>query len=125
MQQKLILFFLFVSLNFAAFAQIKRSCFGTYKGKIESYSIGKSDELVQVNPTNIEIQILKNQIFLFLGDQKYEGTWKILLETKVYYLIEANTNSQAPERLMVYKRERKILREGISPQPNVVLEKIR
>lgn len=102
---------------------MNRSCFGTYKGKIDGYSIGKSNELIQVAPSSIEIQIMKGPIFIFVDDQKYEGTWKVLLETKVYYLVEAQTKSNAPERLMVYKKERKILREGISPQPNVILKK--
>ena len=125
MTHKLVLFLLFISFYFVPFAQMKRSAYGIYKGKIDSYSIGKSDNVIQVDQINIEIQILKGQIFIFIGNQKYEGTYSILLQTKFYYLVEAKTDSKAPERLMVYKNERKILREGISPQPNAILVKMR
>lgn len=125
MAQKLVLFLLFISVYFIPFTQMKRSAYGMYKGKIDSYSVGKANDMLEVEETNIEIQLLKDQIFIFLGTQKYEGTYRILLETKIYYLVEASTGSLAPERLMVYKNERKILREGISPQPNAILEKIR
>lgn len=125
MLKRLLLILSFMFLNFVVFSQMKRSSYGTYVGEIESYSIGKSDQLIPISPTKIQIQIIKDQIFIFLGEQKYEGTWKVLLETKVYYLLEAYTESKAPERLMVYKNERKILREGISPQPNVILHKKR
>ncbi len=123
MSYKFILFLIFVGFNSISISQMKRSCFGTYIGKIEGYSLGKSNELIQIDPTAIKIQILKGAIFVFIDDQTYEGTWQVLLETKKYYLVEASTNSKAPERLMVYKKERKILREGISPQPNVTLKK--
>ncbi len=122
---KIILLFLSIFLSSTAISQMNRSCFGTYKGVIEGYSIGKSNELIQIDPSAIEIQIMKGPIFIFIDDQKYEGTWKVLLETKVYYLVEAKTNNLALERLMIYKREKKILREGISPQPNVILKKSR
>lgn len=125
MTYRIMLFFFFTSLSSISLTQMKRACFGVYEGKIERYAIGKSDELIQIEPVALEVQIFKDHIFLFLGDQKYEGTWKVLLETKIYYLVEASTNSKAPERLMVYKKERKILREGISPQPNAILKKVR
>ncbi len=125
MANKLTLFFLFISLTFFSFTQMKRACFGIYKGEIEGYNMGKSNELIQIDPTSIEVQFLKDHFFMFLGDQKYEGTWKVLLETKAYYLVEATIDREAPERLMVYKKERKVLREGISPQPNAILVKSR
>ena len=125
MFNKLVLFIFFFSFSLVSLSQMKRACFGVYKGKIEAYSLGKSNELVSIESTPLEVQILKDQVFIFIGDQKYEGTWKVLLETQVYYLVEATTNSKAPERLMVYKKERKILREGISPQPNAILKKSR
>lgn len=125
MTTKLLLFILFISSYSVPFAQLKKAAYGIYEGKIESYAIGELNEDVEIDATNIEIHLFKDYIFLFLGDQKYVGNWKVLLETKVYYLVEAQTNSEAPERLMVYKKERKILREGISPQPNAVLMKKR
>ncbi|MDD2982896.1 MAG: hypothetical protein PHQ74_05865 [Crocinitomicaceae bacterium] len=125
MTKKLLLFLLFISSYSVSFAQLKKAAYGIYEGKIENYSIGELNEDVAIDATNIEIHLFKDYIFLFIGGQKYVGNWKVLLETKVYYLVEALTNSEAPERLMVYKKERKIIREGISPQPNAVLMKKR
>lgn len=125
MIRKILFAFFIFSFTSVHHAQMKRRNYGTYSGEIGKYSVGKHPDQIYVQPTNIEIQILKDQIFVFVGNQKYEGTWNVLLETKVYYLVEAKTNGNAPERLMVYKRERKILREGISPQPNAMLKKVR
>lgn len=125
MTKKLTLLILFLSIYFASFTQLKKAAYGIYEGKIESYAIGELNEQIEIDASQMEIHLFKDYIFLFVGDQKYVGNWKVLLETKVYYLVEASTNSMAPERLMVYKKERKILREGISPQPNVVLNKKR
>jgi hypothetical protein len=125
MTKLLILFFFFFSTYLVSFAQLKKSAYGIYEGKIDGYTIGEIGESIEIDATNIEIHLFKDYIFLFVADQKFVGNWKVLLETKVYYLVEAITNSEAPERLMVYKKERKILREGISPQPNAILNKKR
>jgi hypothetical protein len=47
-----------------------------------------------------------------------------LFDTKSYYLLEVKLENQfAPERLMVYKKGKKIIREGIRPQPDALLLK--
>lgn len=81
-------------------------------------------ELMTVSETPIKIEIRDQQLFMTIGKTSYKGTYKLLFETSDYFLIEAKMEGQEiAERVMVYKKGKKISRDGLYPQPNAILFK--
>lgn len=125
MSLKILLFSLLFISSQGVFGQMKRSAYGKFYGTIPSYELSSGKESFITAASNISVQISKTQIFINIGQQHYKGTWRLLMQTKAYYLIEAITESPAPERILIYKKGKKMLREGVSPQPDVMLTKIK
>jgi hypothetical protein len=123
----MVRFFIFTVLVFIQWqvaAQVKKSHFGTYTGKIGSYEINTGMERIEVGASDITIELGATNLSLKIGNTVANGTWKLILETKTYYLIEASMEKQAaPEKILIYKKRKKLFREGIRPQPDVMLTK--
>ncbi len=121
---------LFLTFPFVLSAQkeikLKRKYIAKYVGVIPSYSMGSSLEIVDVDETPITITIGKEFIYTTIGSRKLQGTYVILFEADTYYLLDATMTGQlANERIIVYKRGKKISRDGMYPQPLADLKKKR
>ena len=126
MRKFLIAFFLIVPI--AIFAQkpidLKKKFYGGYKGTIPSYKIDTGTEVVEVGACEIFIEINANDINLAIGKNNLHGTYRVMFEAKSYYLLDVKVDEQlATERIMVYKRGRKLSRDGMYPQPVAELSK--
>jgi hypothetical protein len=105
-------------------AQLKKSTFGTYLGEIPTYELNTGFNQIPVESVAISIVLSASSIEINTGKLNQIGTYSILFDTKSYYLLEVKLENQfAPERLMVYKKGKKIIREGIRPQPDALLLK--
>lgn len=100
---------------------------GSYSGTIPSFQLKSGDETIQVDSTDILITLDGNKnVEIVVGKQKSTGVFKIILETKAYYLLDcAMTDQLMTERIVVYKRKKEISRDGMNPQPNVTLYKMK
>mgnify|MGYP000128209007 CR=1 FL=1 len=82
------------------------------------------EEVVNVSSSAIYIEIGKEDITLAIGNNSLHGTYKVLFMAKTYYLLDVNIDNQlASERVMVYKRGKKLSRDGMYPQPVAELKK--
>ena len=125
-----MLVFLLVITPLFAFSQkkidLRKKYFGKYKGTVPSYNIDAGEEIIRVSESMIYINIAKDEISVAVGNNKLYGTYKVMFEAKTYYLLDAKIDGQlATERIMVYKRGRKIARDGMYPQPVTELKKYR
>ncbi len=103
---------------------LKRKYLGKYKGEIPSYNIDTGEKIMKVSPTSIYIEIGKNDIWITIGNNKNHGTYEVMFKAQTYYLLDCKMDNQlATERIMVYKRGRKISRDGLFPQPLSNLKK--
>jgi hypothetical protein len=126
MKPLLALSILFLLLHTHASAQLKKSYLGTYEGKIPAYDMQVGSQRIAVGETVIQIQLTAKDVQLKMGAANLHGTWKVLLETKMYFVLEALMENQlAPERILVYKKGKKMSREGIRPQPDALLFKLK
>jgi len=126
--KKVLLFFLLL-VNFTVLSQtskgLKKRFLGTYAGFISSYEL-KTPTPIFVDSVGIKITIEKEQISFSIGTHQYSGSYKLLLETKKYIVLECTIENQmATERIMVYKRGKHLSRDGLFPQPNAELFKIK
>lgn len=118
------------ALPLAAFSQkkveLKKKYFGNYKGTVSSYEIDTGTELLKVSESAIYITIAEDEISVSVGKNKLYGKYIVMFEADTYYLLDAQINGQlATERIMVYKRGKKIARDGMYPQPVTELKKYR
>lgn len=117
-------------LPFALSAQkeikLKRKYLGKYEGTVPAYSMGSAMEIVDVDETTITVTIGKEFIYTTIGERKLQGTYVIMFEAETYYLLDATMTGQlANERILIYKRGKKISRDGMYPQPLSDLKKKR
>lgn len=119
-----LLFFLLVLLSAQKTIELKKKYFGTYEGKISSFQMDTGNDLFAVDSTAIQIEITDKRVVFTIGLNKFEGTYYVMFEAKKYFLLDCRIDGQlAGERIVVYKRGRKISRDGLYPQPNAFLYK--
>lgn len=112
----------------SAFSQkeikLKKKYYGKYKGVIPAYKMNSNNEIVEVGETAIYIDIFKDQIMVKVGNNVRYGTYEIMFKADKYFLLDATIEGQlATERVMVYKRGKKLARDGMFPQPVTELER--
>lgn len=125
---RLLLLTLLFVLPLSAFSQkeikLKKKYFGKYKGVIPAYKMNATNEIVEVGETMIYIDIFKGQIMVKVGNNVRYGTYEVMFMADKYFLLDATIEGQlATERIMVYKRGKKIARDGMFPQPVTELER--
>jgi hypothetical protein len=104
--------------------KLKKKYFGKYKGTVSSYKVDTGNEVMQVGESAIYVNLAKEQISVTVGKNKMYGTYDVMFEAKKYFLLDATIEGQlATERIMVYKRGKKIARDGMYPQPVTELKK--
>jgi hypothetical protein len=120
--------FLFLMASNFGFSQsttsLKKKYFGSYIGEIPSYSFDAEDGQIDVAATSIKIVIKAKEINFEIGKKAYQGTYNVLFEANNYFLLDCEIPNQlATERIMVFKKGKKISRDGLYPQPMAFLKK--
>ncbi|MDG2465100.1 MAG: hypothetical protein P8M61_08435 [Crocinitomicaceae bacterium] len=101
---------------------IKRKYYGTYEGQINGYKFDAGDKLVEVNPIPIQIEINVGYLTIQIGKLTTRGDFEVLFEADDYYVLDATMENQSVgERIVVYKKGKKISRDGLYPQPSALL----
>ncbi len=124
---RLILIVLFLSNWNFGYTQtlrdhIKRKYYGTYEGQINGYKFDAGDKLVEVEPVAIRIEINSGYLTMQIGKLLTKGTFQVLFEADDYYVLDAKMEDQfVGERIVVYKKGKKISRDGLYPQPSTLL----
>ena len=106
--------------------KLKKKYRGTYEGTIPGYSIQSNSELHFVSDASIEVVIGENEVQVKVGNNKMIGTYEIMFKAEKYYLLDVDIEGQlANERIMVYKKGKKLSRDGMFPQPIASLTKVK
>jgi len=107
-------------------SDLKRKYFGAYEGVIPGYRMESSEDMMFVSGASIRIEIEKSKLHIRIGQYLTSGTYEVLFIAKKYYLLDVKIDGQlATERIMVYKRGKKLSRDGMYPQPIAELSKIK
>ena len=113
-----LLLILPISLSAQKEYTIKSRFLGQYKGEISSYNIDTGKKIMKVSSSAIYIELEKEKITITIGNNQLTGTYTVMFKAKKYFLIDARIEDQlATERIIVYKRGRKLSRDGMYPQP--------
>lgn len=104
---------------------LKKKFFGAYKGTIPAYKMDTGEDVLEVGSADIMIYIAEDKIEINIGKQALQGVYDVMFEANEYFLLDAKIDGQmANERIMVYKRGKKLSRDGMFPQPIAELKKI-
>ena len=106
--------------------ELKRKYLGTYAGVIPSYKVESSEDIMVVSKSDIKIIIGKTQVEITVGENTLFGSYEVMFEAQKYYLLDVKVEGQlATERVMVYKRGKRLSRDGMYPQPVTELKKMK
>jgi hypothetical protein len=114
-------------LPFMLFAQkqvdgLKKKYYGKYVGEITSFQLDSGKDLVAVDSTGISVEIDDSTVLITIGKNQLKGKYDVMFEAKTYFLLDCRMEGQlAGERIVVYKKGKKISRDGLYPQPNAFL----
>lgn len=127
---KRVILILCIGFGSVAFSQkpivLKSKFFGTYKGDIASFQLDSGKELVDVDSSMIQVTIADSTVDIQVGKNTLKGTYSVMFEAKTYYLLDCKIKDQlAGERIVVYKKGKKISRDGLYPQPSATLYRIK
>ncbi len=128
MRNLLILFLVILPLGLSAQKEVtlKKKYFGAYKGTIPSYKMDTGGDVIEVSSSAIYINITADDITISIGNNALHGTYNVMFEAQHYYLLDVSIDGQlASERVMVYKRGKKLSRDGLYPQPVAELTKFK
>lgn len=104
---------------------LKKKNLGAYQGEIPSFALELGEEVLQVRQTLVSIEFKADGTVIEKIDSKEtKGTYRILNEDKYAIYLEAKLDGQyIPENYVLYKKDKRLERKGIYPQPDVFLKK--
>ena len=105
---------------------LKKKFFGKYEGEIAAYKINTGSQFIDVSSTPISMVIQKKDLVLKVGrnEMNVAYTWS-KKDRKTIQIEFIRTIDETKEIVILTKKSKEILREGIYPQPKCVLRKVR
>ena len=128
---KWVFAFVFISLfvNSAATqtVRVKRKYCKTYQGEIPKYSAMLGQEIVEISPMQIDINLKKDSLYITIGSSRISGldTAQKSANPDEIVLIIPRENSGIEERIILNTANKMVLRKGIFPQPDVRLMRVK
>lgn len=118
----ILLSLLFLNVFTVEAQELKRKYYGTYDGQISGYKFDAGNTLIEVNAVPIQIEINSGYLTIKIGKLVTRGDFEVLFEADEYYVLDAKMENQnVGERIVVYKKGKKISRDGLYPQPSTLL----
>lgn len=124
---KALFLLLLISSSFVnAQKPLKKKFFGKYEGEIAAYKINTGSQFIDVSSTPISIVIQKKDLVLKVGRNEMNVVYTWSKKDKKTIQIEfIRAIDETKEIVILTKKSKEILREGIYPQPKCVLRKVR
>lgn len=119
-----VCFSLLVSITLNA-QKIRRKNFGEYSGTIAPFELVIDTVSVNVAGAPIVIRFEK-ELHLFsqkIGDSQLTGTWEITKKTTAIIYLKVTFPGNIFEQYELYLTDKKMVRNGMYPQPNTQLMK--
>ena len=125
---KIVVFLFASTFAFVALGQtvkLKKKYLKAYDGTLPSYSINLGEEIVKVNSEYLRVTLKKDSLFVLVGKVKYVGTYKVEKITKKEYKITgAMEETGIPALFFLDLKNKTLLRKGVFPQPEALLQKV-
>lgn len=120
----IIFIFLFSGLN--AQKPFKKKFLGKYEGEIGAYTINTGAQFIEVSSVYISVTMRKKDLEFTIGRNKIAAPYSWEKKDKKLLVIKFTRSVEnTAETLILNKKTKEILREGIYPQPKVILKKVK
>lgn len=123
--RKVLLFFGFLFLmQFGNAQELKKKMLISYTGEIPSYMMSVGEQVIQVPSCQISYHFTSNnKVTESVGDVRRDGVYMILKEDKLKMVINIILYGEHVASTLIYhKKEKRMERKGIYPQPDVFLK---
>ncbi len=94
----------------------------TYVGKIPGYYMHGGQELIEVGEADIKISFSKTELEVTVGKKTYTGSYTAKREKKIFILTSEMDKMHINEIIELNRKTKTLLRKGVSPQPDALLE---
>ena len=118
-----LILILFTQLTLAQSKPLKRKYRGTYEGEIPAYNAIIGTNEVSVKSQNIKLSIVKDSLFLVIGQYNYANTYELQNKTNNIELNFEREGSGIQEVLILDAQTKNLIRKGLFPQPDAVLKR--
>lgn len=118
-----LILILFTQLTLAQSKPLKRKYRGTYEGEIPAYNAIIGTNEVSVKSQNIKLSIVKDSLFLVIGQYNYANTYELQNKTNNIELHFEREGSGIQEVLILDAQTKNLIRKGLFPQPDAVLKR--
>ncbi len=96
---------------------------GRYEGRQEAFEVSMNGEPVVVPAAEHELTLAYNELWLKTPKQNIAASYKVIVETKMYYSLLVEFESGSVEEWQLWKRGRKLVRKPVPPIPEVIFLK--
>ena len=123
-------FFIFIFLVISALSNaqkpLKKKFLGKYEGEIPAYKINTGSQFIDVSSTSISLSIQKNELVFMVGRNEMTVPYSWIKKDKKTIQIEfLRSTDETKEIVILTKKTKEILREGVYPQPKCILKKVK
>ena len=123
----LVFISLFVESAATQTVRVKRKYCKTYQGEIPKYSAMLGQEIVEVSPIQIDINVKRDSLYLSIGNTRISGIYSAQKTTNSdeIQLTIPRENSGIEERIILNTAKKTLLRKGVFPQPDAILLRVK
>lgn len=126
MTKSFIFIFLVISALLNAQKPLKKKFLGKYEGEIPAYKINTGSQFIDVSSTSISLTIQKNVLVFMVGRNEMTVPYSWIKKDKKTIQIEfLRSIDETKEIVILTKKTKEILREGVYPQPKCILKKVK
>lgn len=126
MTKSFIFIFLVISALLNAQKPLKKKFLGKYEGEIPAYKINTGSQFIDVSSTSISLTIQKNELVFMVGRNEMTVPYSWTKKDKKTIQIEfLRSIDETKEIVILTKKTKEILREGVYPQPKCILKKVK
>lgn len=113
----------FFILSSAGKKPIPKRLIGTYIGLQDAYEVKVNDDLVLVPSVQLTVKLSYNELILSSPNKVLKARYEVSSPTKKYYAIKVFLEDGTIENWQLFRKGKKILRDGLHPRPSMVFVK--
>ncbi|MEN9700560.1 MAG: hypothetical protein RLZZ301_1758 [Bacteroidota bacterium] len=111
------------SMALAQSNKLKRKNRGVYVGTIPAYEAIIGNQPIQVKPCELKIYLDRDSLFMELGTYRYAAVYQFEKKETQFEIRLERSQSGIEEVLYLDPKNRTLLRKGLFPQPDVLLQR--
>lgn len=116
---------LFSGMTLSQAQTLKKKFCGEFIGEIPSYTMDFDGKSVPVKATSLRLILdSEGNCEFIINGKASTGIYHVIQEDNVSFTINASFDKdQAGEEWVIYKKDKRLVRKGVYPQPNAYLTK--